>query len=230
MKTYLKKIGVALICLGLNSNIAISQNQGLDLAEIDLNIKNRSETVLAEGSPYVTDEFLSLKIENFKDKIFSGRYNAHNGEMEIKLSEDKIIALDNNVDYTITFIGSKKKYKTYTYKDANLNPQRDFLVVVDKDSSFTLLKKEYIKFQEKVKPKSSYDKEKPAKFTKGNDTYYLNFDNETKILFQNKKQFLGSFPKAEAQLKSYIKKNKLSLKDENDLIKIVAYLSSISKQ
>ena len=229
MKTYLKKIWVALICFGLHSNMAISQNQGLDLAEIDLNIKNISTTVLAEGSPYITEEFLSLKLEDFTTKIYSGRYNAYNGEMEIKLSDDKIIALDNNADYTITFIASNKKYKTYTYKDADLNLQREFLVVVSKDSSFTLLKKEHIKFQDKVKPKSSYDKEKPAKFIKANDTYYLNFENNTRVLSLNKKQFLSSFPKTEVQLKSYIKKNKLSLKDENDLIKIVAYLSSISK-
>ncbi|WP_179339156.1 hypothetical protein [Winogradskyella ludwigii] len=229
MKTYLKKIWVALICFGLHSNMAISQNQGLDLAEIDLNIKNISTTVLAEGSPYITEEFLSLKLEDLTTKIYSGRYNAYNGEMEIKLSDDKIIALDNNADYTITFIASNKKYKTYTYKDADLNLQREFLVVVSKDSSFTLLKKEHIKFQDKVKPKSSYDKEKPAKFIKANDTYYLNFENNTRVLSLNKKQFLSSFPKTEVQLKSYIKKNKLSLKDENDLIKIVAYLSSISK-
>ncbi|GAA4246718.1 MULTISPECIES: hypothetical protein [Winogradskyella] len=229
MKKCLIKFLIAFICLGA-SNMVVSQNQGLNLAEIDLNIKNRSKTVEAEGSPYITEEFLALRLENFKNKIYSGRYNAYNGEMEIKLGEDKIIALDNNTDYTITFIASLKKYKPYTYKDENLDLQRGFLVVVKEDSSFTLLKKEQIKFQDKVKPRSSYEKEKAAKFIKESDTYYLNFNNETKILPQNKKQFLNSFPEYEVKLKSYIKKNKLSLKNENDLITIASYLSSISKE
>ena len=158
--------------------MVVFQNQGLNLAEIDLNIKNRSKTFETEGSPYITEEFLALRLENFKNKIYSGRYNAYNGEMEIKLGEDKIIALDNNTDYTITFIASLKKYKTYTYKDENLDLQRGFLVVVKEDSSFTLLKKEQIKFQDKVKPRSSYEKEKAAKFIKESDTYYLNFTSK----------------------------------------------------
>ena len=81
-----------------------------------------------------------------------------------------------------------------------------------------------------MKPRSSYEKEKAAKFIKESDTYYLNFNNETKILPQNKKQFLNSFQEYEVKLKSYIKKNKLSLKNENDLITIASYLSSISKE
>jgi len=106
--------------------MVVFQNQGLNLAEIDLNIKNRSKTFETEGSPYITEEFLALRLENFKNKIYSGRYNAYNGEMEIKLGEDKIIALDNNTDYTITFMQVLKKYKTYTYKDENLDLQRGF--------------------------------------------------------------------------------------------------------
>ena len=42
----------------------------------------------------------------------------------------------------------------------------------------------------------------------------------------NKKEFLGQFPGIEADLKTFMKANKISLKSENDVIELFTYIDS----
>lgn len=201
--------------------------QSLDLTtETGLMSKTLSTKVEAEGSPYINDTFQNVKISGFPNQIYSARYNAYSGEMEIKLAEDKLIALDVNGNYDVTFINSNTIYRAYTYTNDQGNRKSRFLVVVEENENFILLKEETIKFYDKVKANSSYQNEKPAKFRRESDVYYINLNGSITHLPDNKKNLQKNFPSLSTDLKTFLKEEKISLNKEEDLTKLCAFIAS----
>lgn len=186
---------------------------------------DRSKITDAQGSPYIDENFLSLKISGYDNHIYKGRYNAYNGEMEVDLGT-KIIALDNTKTYEVTFTQTNKVYKTYSYQAENGNSKNGFLVIVDETEVHSLLKEELITYHDFVPAATSYHKDKPARFSKENDTYYISKKDIITHLPTNKKKLLKVFSKDAKALKDYIKKNNLSTKDEVDLIQIAAFIGA----
>lgn len=202
--------------------------QTVDIAtERGLMSKNVSKKINADGSPYVDEEFTSIKIDQYSDKIYTGRYNAYNDEMEVKVEGGKIVALDNKSELTVRFTSKNKVYKTYNYTTDNGVSKRGFLVVVEESDKYALLKREYIKYYQGEEATSSYQQDKPATFRREDDTYFLKMDDKMMYIPLKKKSFLKAFPEHSSELKSYIKENKIKLKDEEDLAKIIKYISEL---
>lgn len=223
----MKKIALFITLIGLAVNI-YAQNVNIDVAtERNLMSKTASKKIIADGSPYIEDNFAAIKIEQFDDQVFTARYNAYNDEMEVRLADGKIIALDNNADYTVKFIANNKVYKTSSYITENDAARRGFLVVLKQTDDYTLLKREQVKFYKKVAAASSYQQDKPANFKREDDSYLVQLDGNILNISQKKKTFIKAFPKHSSKLKTYIKKNKINLKKEEDLIETVAYLSTL---
>jgi hypothetical protein len=227
MTNSLKKHSAILILCALFS---VTNAQNIDFAsEQNLRSENLSSKIVADGSPYIDENFAAARITQYKDKIFSARYNAYNNQMEVKIEDDKVIALDKNGDFEVIFIANDKIYRTVNYFTEENTSKKAFLVVLSDNAKYTLFKKERIKFYDKVEAASSYEKAKPAKFQREDDVYYIKKDGKTVYLPQKKKDFLKSFPKQENELKSYLKKEKLNPKNEDELITIVEYLSTLSE-
>ncbi|MBF8151209.1 hypothetical protein ITJ86_14970 [Winogradskyella sp. F6397] len=227
MKKNLRKVTVGLLFCSLFQVIS-AQDVNVDIAtERNLMSKNISSKVNAEGSPYIDENFSSVRIAEQNNKIYVARYNAYNGELEVKLDKGKIIALDNNSDYEVTFTLTDKKYKTKTYITESGVSKRGFLVVLSENENHSLFKEERIKYYEKVEATSSYQQNKPAKFKKQDDLYYIQLGDVVTIMPQKKRDLLKAFPENSKKLKSYMKTNKLNPKHEDDLIKIADYLSTL---
>jgi len=181
----------------------------------------------AEGSPFIQNDFEPVKVNKFEGKIFNAKYNAFNGEMQVQTA-DKLIALDVSDDYKITFMQKGKVYETVTYTNKEGDKTRGFLVKLSGDDNFNLYKKETIIFREKVAARTSYDKEKPAKFMRDKDEYYISVQNEpVSYLPLRKKDLLKEYSSHEKDVKSFIKKNKISMSKEEDLKKLAKYLGTL---
>lgn len=218
------------IALTLTTFLSFSQNVSIDVAtERSLMSKNLSPEVKALGSPYVDKDYKPVKIPSFDNKMYLGRYNAYNGEMEIKIKQDVIIALDiNAADYEVVFINDNKTYKSFNYTTDRGVTKKGFLVVVNAGENATLLKAERIKYYEKVSANSSYQQDKPAKFRKESDVYYIKIKDGAVIHFPNKKKdLLKAFPKYSKELKTFLKEQKVKLSKDEGLIKVADYLGSI---
>ena len=112
MKKQIKKISIGLVLCSLFSVIK-AQNVNVDMVtESNLMSKNISSKVIAEGSPYINEKFSQIRITQYKARVFNARYNAYNGEMEVMTNDNKVIALDNNVDFEVTFTTPKKIYRS----------------------------------------------------------------------------------------------------------------------
>ncbi|TCK67547.1 hypothetical protein DFQ05_1325 [Winogradskyella wandonensis] len=192
----------------------------------DAMARDPAKEIIAQGSPFIQDEFSPVRLNKFKDKVFNARYNAYHQEMHIETSE-KTIALDVNDDYTVTFLGSNKVYKTVDYTDKNSDEKRGFLVVVTETNDYSLYKKEEIIFQDLVPAKTSYDKEKPAKYKRLDDKYYIKLSNKVSYFSVRKKDIINSFPKNSKAIKSFIKENKISLNEDKDIAKLAGFLATL---
>lgn len=181
----------------------------------------------AQGTPYINKEFMPVKITQINDKIYSARYNAYNGEMEVLVDDNKIIALNNDEDFEILFTLEEKKYRTETYFSENKQVEKGFLVVIFENENYTLYKEERIKYYDKVKANSSYQEDKPARYELTSDNFYIKSNNEINYLPINKRAFLSFFTDKEKKLRKYMKEQKLNPKNEKELIKLIQYLSTL---
>jgi len=229
MKKQLKLITLSL-CFCSFLSLSTAQNVNVDIStERNLMAKNIDSNTNAEGSPYIDENYSNILISQYNDKIYSGRYNAYNGDLEVKLAENNIIALDKNGNYEVKFTSTNKIYRTENYTTENGNSKRGFLVVFSENENYTLYKEERIKYYEKVEATSSYQQDKPAKFKKENDVFYIKLKNTLTFLPNKKRDLLKAFPKEAKALKSYIKKNKLNPNNEDELITIANYISTLVK-
>ncbi|MBT8323721.1 MAG: hypothetical protein HKN99_04200 [Winogradskyella sp.] len=225
-----KKIALQLILPTalIITSLGFTQTVYVDVAtERGLMSKSVSAKVNASGSPYIEEDFKPVRIKGYDNQIYSGRYNGYNGEMEINLGGDKLIALDTNAEVEVIFTTTNKVYKTFSYETDRGYTKRGFLAVVDEGENYSLLKEEIIKYYEGEKATSSYERDKPAKFRREDDKYYLSANGETKFLPQREKDLLKAFPKNSKAIKGYIKSNKLKTKKEEDLTKVAAYIATL---
>lgn len=185
-----------------------------------------SRPIDAFGSPYVNENFTPVKVKGFDNQIFTGRYNANNGEMEINLGT-KIIALDLSKGYEVNFTQNNKTYKTYNYSTPDGIAKRGFLNVLISSDAYELLEEEIVKYYDKVPAATSYQQDKPAKFIEEDSNYYLKKGVVIRPLPTKKKNLLKAYPKDAKKIKTFMKDKKISLKKEEDLIQLAGFLATL---
>lgn len=206
------------------------QNLGaIDTAtEMGFGSKIMVEKIRAIGSPYIHDEYQPVRITNYENHIYYCRYNAHSGEMEVKLAEDNIIALNNNMPFEIEFTRTGTKYKTFSFVDETNTLQRGFMVVIHEDENFSVLKKQEVQYHKAAESYTSYNSNKPAKYRRKSDVYYLLNGEKITSLPLKERKILSTYEAHEKKIKKFFKSNKLNPKKEKDLILIAEYISSIT--
>lgn len=207
-------------------------SQSIDFSsEVGFSPKNVTRAMEnAMGTPYVNADYQQVRIKNFDDKIYSGRYNAVISEMEILIATGRDpIALDiSNSDFEVTFLNENKIYRTFNYENDRGITKRGFLVVLSENEETLVLKEEVIKYYDKVPASSSYDNDKPAKFRKEDDNYYIKIKSGKIVSLPTKsKDIAKGFPEKGNEIENFIKKNKLKTKNEDDLIKIANFIGSL---
>lgn len=187
-------------------------------------IENNNKYANAKGSPYLTDNFISAKIIP-GNKTYWVRYNAYEDVMEVK-TNSKIIILDNSQgDYKIIFTSNSNPYVALMEKGKK---RRGYFIEVLKTDNISLYKKTEKKYTPKRESLNSYDKDKPAYFSKGKSTYFIQqIDSDLQELPTKQKAFLNLFSNNKTKVKDFIKKNRIKLSRENDLVQLVNFVNSL---
>ena len=179
-----------------------------------------------DGSPYIYKEYSPAKLTMIKE-ICSVNYDAYLDKMEVE-NKGKIYYLpQNNFDYTIEFINTKKTYQLFNYlKTGEITP--GFFLILTKKSDTYLLKKKRINKYDAKKATNGYDQARPITFKRMKDSYYASYGNNTATKIPHKKKhFLALFNQKNKVIATYMKQQKLSHRKEEDLIKIFNYYTSI---
>ena len=97
------------------------------------------------------------------------------------------------------------------------------------DKKFTLLTREVISLSKELLPSTSYHKYKAPAFKREKDKYYIYFNNEKEVISLSIKKhaFFKLFDTNSKAISKYIKKEKLNIKKEEDLIKIFKFYASL---
>ncbi|NER14441.1 hypothetical protein GWK08_13385 [Leptobacterium flavescens] len=214
---------IALLSTGMYSQNILDTSRGA-AGGIDVIMRSTADVPVegAIGSPYVMESFAPAKINQFQD-LHVIRYNAASDAMEFKNRKNEILVLNKMNDYTITLNGSNKIYQTVTYS----NGKRGYAVLLWKsdDSNTSLFLRERIEFVPKKPAASSYSKDQPAKYKRVKDVLYLKDGSEMTELPTNKKKFFAAFKGKEKEVQQFVKKNKLKISKQEDIVKIIEFYS-----
>ena len=193
--------------------------------------KNADLYVGFQGSPYTSNEFaLTTMYYGDEDlgKIYY-RYNALNGEIEIKNStrESEVIkSLSRDKKVSILVDGKKMSFMTFvTAKDNTLN---GYLITLNDNGEFKLFKRTHVKFTEGKPAPNSFVKAVPSRFSQYTEYYFQKEDVNRidEIPLKNSKLLKLLDPSIREGLKEYLKENSLNIKEEADLIQAFNFLNT----
>ncbi|MDG1040292.1 MAG: hypothetical protein P8H13_00770 [Polaribacter sp.] len=203
-----------------NLNHLVSSNSLTTFANYDTSIK---------GSPFVQENYEDAKISKLDKRTFSTMYNAHRDFMEIlKDGGTQYFLPSKKYPYQVVFLNSNKTYKAYSFKDKK-GTKYGFFKLATNNTLSNLLVREEIILKDAIKPKTGYGEYTPSKFNREKDTFFINFTkNDIAIsLSKKKKSFYKAFSSHSKSIEKFVKSNKLNIKKENDLAKIITYYNTL---
>jgi hypothetical protein len=218
----------------INAQELITQDDQLGANGLMISTTSKKRKNLnVDGTPYINETFLPIRLTSFENKNLQARYNGYNGDMEVlDVATGDVFVLNKQVDnYEVTFIGDDKTYKIYNYIDEDGYISKEFFIKLMNNNNISLLKKENVQFLGERIAVSTYDKPRNASYKRANDDYYIkisNDDDQNAIILPNKKKDIANlFPKHSKTILTYIKENKIKTSREEDLIKLLNYISTL---
>ena len=149
------------------------------------------------------------------------RYNIYLDEMEF-FRDEKLYYLKKETGKRVRFTNLGTVYQIY-----NINGGKQFFKISEEINGKALLMMQSIQYI-KFKPAQGYAKAQEADFRRLKDRYYYSFDGENAVKIpKGKKAFYEIMGSKASEIKSYMKKNKLSYKNVEDLKRILTYYESI---
>ncbi len=238
MKNKWTKIILSCIMLfALSNEYCIAQtNDVFKPTIIDFYNQLKFQTALTEneadnitGSPYLDSSFHQGYILTSDSLIYQGvnmRYNNYKDVVEFKKNGQDIYEIP--ISFPILqlkfegIIFERKEYKT----EGKL--KYGFFQPILKGKTSLYSQQRVI--LEKAKLASLYNESKLAHFKITPSKYYLQKNKDKELVsFSNKKELLSILNDNENKLSTFIKKNKLKVKDEQDILQVLDYYNSISE-
>ncbi len=217
----------AAVCI---STSAIAQNLLMGQHAID---ESRYEGI--ERGPYLFQEFakgVATNTEKGETVEYLLNYNGHSKEFEFMYKDVKseMDAAYYDVIEVANYTPSEhydNKYATPTIKFVRgLDPKapKAFSIVVYEDDNVTL----YKSFKADISEREFNDPSKglvQIQSFNPDFRYFVKTDGKTKVVGLNKKKVANGL--AHSKIESYIKKNKLKVKTEDELVQVVTYYSEL---
>lgn len=152
------------------------------------------------------------------------RYNAFADEIEIKKSPTDVNygALIKDPDIFVKI--GREIYVFIPFEGSN--EKGGYFSVLSDGKTYDLYKKTTSVFKEARKATSTYGRDVPPSFSKS-IKYYLVQDGTFLEMPSGKSKILKMMKSKKDEIKSFMKKNKIDVDKEADLIKLVAYFDSL---
>jgi hypothetical protein len=189
------------------------------------NILNDLKMSDIQGTPYLNKEFSPGKIFTSEGTIYENillRYNAYSDDLEFQKGEDTYNIEPKTIVKRAEFGGAVFCCMKYDLFGKTQNGLFEVLT----EGKATLLIKYTIKFLEKDKVQPFVDT-KPARFDAPKKEYYIAFSDLPAKLITNKKSLLELFGNQKDEMGSFILKNKLSIREDDAMTKIIAHFNSL---
>lgn len=198
-------------------------------------VKDIKSDLPTVGSVYIDDTFQACKIYYNEEHVgdFYYRHNAFNDEIEIKdapnQSEEEASSLMamRQLKLVDTESGSELGLHVYQTKDDNL--RNGYLYLIEAGKHYNLYFKNNVKYTEGTHPVTSLTRPTPNKFSHFVE-YYIKKNGQETAQFVGKKgaEFLKVIDAENRnKVRDYIKAEKISLKDQEDLLQLIHYIDAL---
>ena len=183
-----------------------------------------------EGSPFMPKEFQQGKIQVKGEGLYSSklRYDMYTNVMQFMAKGIVyVIAFPEDIEYIeIEYV--KFIYTPYLLTPSGTNPKESYFIVLMDDDNKLLAKKEVLLLD--AEPAKPYIDAKPAQFTQKKDSYYIKKNDLPAVKISSRKSLIGILEDKETEVLRFIKKEKISHKNPEDLKKLIEYYNSLEER
>ncbi len=182
-----------------------------------------------KGSPYFYNDWLKGDVTISNNSIHQNmdlRYNLVNDQLYFKSGNGSVLTFADPVkQFTINSPVESMQVLTFRngYQNIPGTTSTSFLEVLTEGKT-QLLKK----LSKKIQTENVYPNTSTNKFFTETKTYYIFKDGKGILIRPDKKSIIFALPNKQAELEAYIKQNRLNLKDDGDLKKLIIYYNSIN--
>jgi hypothetical protein len=183
-----------------------------------------------EGSPFMPEEFSEGRIRLKDGELYSGklRYDMYAGEMQFIANGIVYgIAFPEDIEYIEIKEDMKFIYTSYLMKPSDTKLKETYFIVLMNGDNKLLAKKEVLLSD--AEPAKAYVGPKPAQFSEKNDIYYIKKKKFPAVKISNRKSLISIMKDKEAEVFDFIKNEKISYRNPEDLKKLVEYYNSLEE-
>ncbi len=179
-----------------------------------------------EGSPFARSEYVKGTVIRNNGDIYQNiplRYNKYEDRIEFEDVNGKDLYIDNPSDYKFIIIDDQQ----YIYGEfLKENKKVKGYYVLLEVGKVSLLKKQLCGLK-KAEPAKPFQDPKPAKFYTKTDEFYILINQKNIEKVKNEKECLAILQDQKNKLAKYIKSEKLKVKKEEDLKKLIEYYNTL---
>lgn len=174
------------------------------------------------GSPYLNDDFSPGKIIMKDGTSYSDiplRYNIYTDKIEFESNNNVIMEIAQpNLCERIIISNKIFVYQSYTENNSSKNGYFELI----EEGNLSLLKQYQLQFKDAVEAQP-YKDPKPAQFDQHSPRFFLLSDSNTAVELNSKSKTLEALEQYSPDIEKWIKKNKLKVNKEEDLIKAIQF-------
>lgn len=175
-----------------------------------------------EGSAYLDDHFVLGDIITYENVIYKDiplRYNIYNDQMEFQISLDIILSISNPE------ILKEIQFGDQVFIYCEINDAKGGYFSLKQSGNIQLLSKYNIDFLKAELP-APFKEAKPPSFRSKPNTFFIKIDEGYPVQISKKKNLVLIFGSLNDEIQKFIKKEKINLKRENDLIELVQFANN----
>lgn len=182
----------------------------------------------AEGSQYFVENYLPAHINGSKE-VSTVRYNAFNDQIEAKVNNEELVLTKQEGQVIKMVDNQNTTYELLSYMDENGDIMNGYLILLTgEDKNVKIYKRERVYLQPEQHAKNSYQTYRAPMYKKASTEYYIKIKDGIVSTVPSKKKDLSSLiPGKEDEIKDFVKENRISTSDEEDLKKLGVYLNTL---
>ena len=207
------------------ANLTANSPYNLFLKEIEKHaVMDREEFVQkTEGSPFLNEEFTEGEVitERGTFNPLRMRYNVYTDAIQFDLGNQMLYLDPQPLIKQVKLNGMTFKVKEYPFQSAVRRGFLEELAV----GRYSLYAKKNISLRKAEPPKALQSEGTPPKLIMLSDTYFLEMPDDELVKVKDLKDVLSQLDGAE-EIKDFIKKEKLSNKKQEDLVRLVNFINA----
>ena len=191
----------------------------------------RPQIIKVQGSQYYNDEFELSDLKYFGNKLESigyMRYDPYNDVIEMASTPDlersEIILLKNS-DVIATI--NKKEYVFLEYDEEDIKNKKGYMIRLYNGNNYSLYQKRVKIFKGAEKTKAGITESQPPRYVSKTDFYIQTRDQKPQLIKVSKKRLIDFF-KNQGEIKEFINKNKLKVREIESIISIIEFANKTS--